>query len=73
MTDSGRSDIPWGPRPRDGAVGCRPTPDGIELMIGRPGEPTEFILMTRRETKLLRQALAQALRDHQLGVSHTIR
>jgi hypothetical protein len=73
MTHSDGSDIPWGPRPLQGAIGARPTPKGIDLMIGPPGEPTIVVPMSARETRELRKALAQCLRDHQLGVMNTIR
>jgi hypothetical protein len=73
MTQSGKSDIPWGPRPRGHSVGARPTSKGIELMIGRPGEPTEFVPLMRWEAEQVRQAIAQALYDYELGIKHKIR
>jgi hypothetical protein len=72
MRDEG--DIPWGPRPRGLAVGARPTPKGVELMVGPPDVPGAIVVpMTARECRQLRKALAQSLRDHQLGVFATIR
>jgi hypothetical protein len=62
VTPSRKSNtISWGPRPIEGAMGFRPTPGGVDVMIGRQGEPVEFIAMSIREARALAQALNQAI------------
>lgn len=60
--------VPWSKRPAGFGVGVRPTELGVDLMIGVPGQSTEFYAMRIEQARAVRQALDQAIDDHVRGV-----